>query len=88
MAVMFDSNMPFDSVPSRRGVLQILAGGAFLAGGVTPAGAVAAPEPRLGWLIFDAQRLPTISQRVDFIAAALKGTRYRGYTLIGGPRRP
>ena len=25
---------------------------------------------------------------IDFIAAALRGTRYRGYTLIGGPRRP
>jgi hypothetical protein len=84
-AMSFDSNMPFDSEPSRRGVLKIIAGGALLFGGIAPA--AAAREPRIGWLIFDAQKLPTISQRVDFIAAALKGTRYRGYTLIGGPRR-
>ena len=32
--------------------------------------------------------LPTIAQRIDFISRALRGTRYRGYTLIGGPRRP
>jgi hypothetical protein len=87
MAAMSDSNMPFDSQPNRRGVLQILVGGALLAGGVTPAVAAAAPEPRIGWLILDAQKLPTISQRVDFIAASLKGTRYRSYTLIGSARR-
>ena len=76
--------MPCDSQPSRRYVLQILAGGACLAGGVAPA---AAGEQRIGPLIVEAQKLPAISQRVDFIATALKGTRYRGYTLIGGPRR-
>ena len=76
--------MPFDSQPSRRHVLQVLAGGALLAGGVAP---TAAAEQRIGSLIVEAQKLPAISQRVDFIAAALKGTRYRGYTLIGSPRR-
>jgi hypothetical protein len=76
--------MPSDSTISRRSLLQILAGGAVLASGVAPA---AASEPRIGPLIVEAQKLPTISQRVDFIAAALRGTRYRGYTLIGGPRR-
>ena len=35
-----------------------------------------------------AKDLPTIAQRIDFISAALRGTRYRGYTLIGGPHRP
>ncbi|HEY4141046.1 MAG TPA: N-acetylmuramoyl-L-alanine amidase-like domain-containing protein [Pseudolabrys sp.] len=88
MAAVSDSNMPFDSQPSRRGVLQILAGGVAVAGCIAPAAAaVAEPEPRIGWLILDAQKLPAISQRVDFIAAALKGTRYRGSTLIGSPRR-
>ena len=29
-----------------------------------------------------------ISQRIDFISGALRGTRYQGYTLIGGPQRP
>jgi len=29
-----------------------------------------------------------MSQRIDFISAALRGTRYQSYTLIGGPRRP
>jgi hypothetical protein len=76
--------MPFDSQPSRRHVLQILAGGAVLAGGIAPA---AAREQRIAPLILEAQKWPSISQRVDFIAAALKGTRYRGTTLIGGPRR-
>jgi hypothetical protein len=39
-------------------------------------------------LIAEAQRFPAISQRIDFISGALRGTRYRGYTLIGGPRQP
>ncbi len=77
--------MPFDSTPTRRGALHILAGGALLASGVAPA--MADDEPRIGWLILDAQKLPAMSQRVDFIAASLKGTRYRGYTLIGSARR-
>jgi cell wall-associated NlpC family hydrolase len=45
-------------------------------------------ETRIGRLIVEARQYPTISQRIDFISAALRGTRYRGYTLIGGPRRP
>lgn len=84
MAAMSDSNRPFNSHATRRGVLHMIAGGALL---TVAAPAVAAEEPRIGWLILDAQKLPAISQRVDFIAAALKGTRYRGYTLIGSPRR-
>lgn len=38
-------------------------------------------------LIDKAQALPGIGQRIDFISRALVGTPYRGYTLIGGPRR-
>jgi hypothetical protein len=77
--------MDFDSQTSRRHILKMLAGSALLAGGIAPA---AAREPRIGPLIVEAQKLPSISQRVDFIAAALKGTRYRGTTLIGSLRKP
>ena len=75
--------MPFDSGVNRRDILRILAGGAALA--TTPG---EANEARIERLIAEAQRFPTISQRIDFISGALCGTRYRGYTLIGGPRRP
>jgi hypothetical protein len=69
---------------SRRHILQIFAGGAaFIAGG----GLSLAGEARVGALIEAAKTLPSVGQRIDFIAAALRGTTYRGYTLIGGPRR-
>jgi hypothetical protein len=76
--------MSFDSGLNRRHLLQLLAGGGALAAGVVSA---AAGEERIGKLIGEAKALPSVAQRVDFIAAALRGTRYRGYTLIGGPRR-
>lgn len=69
---------------SRRTVLQWLAGGTAWAA----AGPSAAGEARVARLIAETQKFPTISQRVDVISAALRGTRYRGYTLIGGPKRP
>lgn len=75
--------MSFDSRLSRRMVLQLFAGVAMGAG-VAPA---AADEERIDALIGKAKALPSVAQRVDFIAAALRGTRYRSYTLIGGPRR-
>src|SRR4051812_24270997 len=91
MAGMFDSKVSIDARPTRRGVLQVLAGGAAMIGGVAagiaPASSAVVSEPRIGWLIFDAQKLPAMSQRVDFIAASLKGTRYRSSTLIGSSRR-
>ncbi len=78
------SAMSFDSGLNRRHILQLLAGaGAYMAG-IAPS---AAGEQRIGVLIEQAKTLPSVAQRVDFIAAALRGTRYRGYTLIGGPRR-
>ena len=67
---------------SRRTMLQILAGGAALAAAPSWAG-----EARIGRLIGEAKELPTVAQRIDFIARALRGTTYREYTLIGGPRR-
>ncbi len=76
--------MPFDLQLSRRRILQILAGGAAVAAG-TPAHA---GEARIDRLIVKARAFETISKRIDFISAALRGTRYQGYTLIGGPHRP
>jgi hypothetical protein len=77
--------MPIDSGLSRRHVLQILAGGAAYVAGNGPG---VAGEARIAVLIEAAQVLPGVAQRVDFIAGALRGATYRGYTLIGGPRQP
>ena len=76
--------MLFDLSLSRRDILQILAGGAVLAAGMTPGSATGA---RIGRLIDEARSKGSISQRLEFISSALRGTRYQGYTLIGGPRR-
>ncbi len=74
-----------NATASRREMLRLIAGGAALslAGSRALAG-----EQRIAKLIVDARKYNAISQRMDFISAALRGTRYRGYTLIGGPRRP
>jgi hypothetical protein len=71
--------------PDRRDILYLLGGGAVLAAGLGPARAA---EKRLGRLIVEAQSKGTISQKIDFISGQLRGTRYLGYTLIGGPQRP
>lgn len=77
--------MPLDSAMHRRDILRILAGGTVLAAGVRSS---AAGEARVARLIAETRGLEPLSKRIDFISAALLGTRYRGYTLIGGPRRP
>ncbi len=77
--------MTRDSNASRRDILRLLAGSAVLAAGLRPA---PAGESRIAKLIGEARAYPLISQRIDFISAALRGARYRGYTLIGGPRQP
>jgi hypothetical protein len=41
----------------------------------------------IGRLIAQAQSLPNISQRMDFISHSLIGIRYQSNTLIGGPDR-
>jgi hypothetical protein len=41
----------------------------------------------IGRLIVEAQPLPQISQRMDFISRSLLGVRYQANTLIGGPHR-
>ena len=75
--------MPIAPV-SRRHLLQILAGATAWAAASRPG---LAGEARIGRLIGEAKALPTVAQRIDFISRALRGTRYREYTLIGGPRR-
>ena len=77
--------MTRDSNASRREVLRLLGGGVVMAAGVRP---TAARESRIEKLIHEVQQYPQISQRIDFISAALRGTRYLGYTLIGSSRRP
>ncbi|HTM72586.1 MAG TPA: N-acetylmuramoyl-L-alanine amidase-like domain-containing protein [Pseudolabrys sp.] len=70
--------------PDRRDFLYFLGGGALLAGGL---GHARAAEARIGRLIIEAQSKSSISQKIDFISGALRGTRYLAYTLIGGPQR-
>jgi hypothetical protein len=72
------------AVPSRRHVLQMLAGGLGFAAGIGPG---TAGETRIGRLIGEASALPALAQRIDFISRALIGTPYIGYTLVGGPRQ-
>ena len=70
---------------NRRSILCLL-GAAALAG--APTGGATGSETRIGQLIEEARSKGTISQRIDFISGALRGTPYLGYTLIGGPTRP
>jgi len=79
--------MSFNLSLSRRDILHLLAGGAATSAGIMPGSATAA-EARIGRLIDDARGKSSISQRLDFISGALRGTRYQGYTLIGGSKRP
>lgn len=69
---------------SRRAVLRMIAGLPLLAGG---ARAFAREASLIGRLIEQAQTLPKISQRMDFISRSLLGIRYQANTLIGGPNR-
>ena len=77
--------MPFTRSADRRSVLYLLGSGALCAAGLRPASAA---ETRIGRLIVEAQSKGPISAKIDFISGALRGTRYLGYTLIGGPQRP
>src|SRR5262245_4757925 len=77
--------MPFTRSTNRRNFLSFLGGGALLAVGLRPA---EAGETRIAGLITEAQSKGSISAKIDFISAALRGTQYYAYSLIGGPRRP
>jgi hypothetical protein len=68
---------------TRRHALHLLAGVATFAG-LRPA---QAGQARIDRLIEKSSALPTIGRRIDFISHVLIGTRYCGYTLIGGPHR-
>jgi hypothetical protein len=70
--------------PDRRDILYFIGGGALLAAGL---GRADAAETRIGRLIVEAQSKGSISEKIDFISGALRGTRYLGYTLIGGPQQ-
>jgi len=72
-----------DSMKSRRDLLRLITGGAALA----LAKPALAGERRIDRLILQARVYPTVSERMNFISAALRGSRYRGHTLIGGPHR-
>lgn len=70
--------------PTRRTFLRLLAGGSVFA----IASRSEAREPVLERLIRQARDQGDVSQRIDFIARSLLGTRYQAHTLIGGPRIP
>jgi hypothetical protein len=72
----------------RRGLLRLLAAGAVFAAGGGVARAAAARAPKLPGLIETSHALPDIAARIAAISHGLLGARYRGHTLIGGPKRP
>jgi N-acetylmuramoyl-L-alanine amidase-like len=76
-------NRMHDSPATRRDLLRLFAAGAAL----TFARPARAGERRVDKLITQAQVFPAVSERIGYISAALRGTRYRADTLIGGPRR-
>src|SRR5579862_3338356 len=77
--------MARDSTISRRDALCLLASGAALAVGARES---CASEAHIAKLIEESRSRGDISQRIDFISAALRGTRYLGYSLIGSPKKP
>lgn len=70
---------------NRRRALQFLAAGAASAifAGPTPA-----KENRIERLIRESRTIAHLPPRIDFISRALRGTRYRAGTLVGGPYEP
>jgi len=74
-----------DSPRTRRALLHLFGGAAAL---LITASKSSGREALIAKLIEEARAHGAISERIAFISAALRGTRYLGYTLIGGPRRP
>src|SRR5262245_42450950 len=68
--------------PSRRTVLQLLAG-LPLAAAAPPASA--REGALIDRLIAESRSLPRVAQRMNFISRSLIGVRYQANTLIGGP---
>jgi hypothetical protein len=80
-----------DSITSRRDLLRLLAGGVALAAAARPARAGQGNQAHIEKLIAEARAQGShggLAQRIEFISAALRGTRYVGDTLIGGPKKP
>ena len=77
--------MGVDSRLSRRRVFGLLAGGAAFAAAAHES---RANETHIAKLIEESRAHGGISQRIDFISAQLRGTRYLGNTLIGSPKKP
>lgn len=71
---------------TRRNVLRLSASVPLL--GVRQASAAPARNATIGRLIGEAQALPHVAKRIDFISGKLIGTRYQADTLIGGPKQP
>jgi len=71
--------------PSRRSVVQSLAGGAAFVAGLSSAAATRTEH--IEALINAARDLERVSQRIVYISAELRGVRYLAYSLIGGPKR-
>jgi hypothetical protein len=71
---------------NRRSVLRLIAGGAALI--VNLRSAAGAKARHIETLIDAARGFERISQRITYISAQLRGTRYLAYSLIGGPKRP
>jgi hypothetical protein len=69
---------------TRRYALRLLAAVPLI--GAAPAWA--RKGPLIGRLIGEAQALPRVSQRIDYISGKLIGIRYQANTLIGGPKHP
>ena len=71
-------------VTNRRNVLRLVAGLPLLG----LAGPAFAARPALiERLMTQAQPLPRVSERIDFISGKLVGIRYQANTLVGSPRR-
>lgn len=70
---------------TRRHALRLLAAMPLLAAGGP---ALARKDSLIGRLIGEAQALPRVSQRIDYISGKLIGIRYQAHTLIGGPKHP
>jgi hypothetical protein len=69
----------------RRMLLRMLGGVALAAAGGHSS--FAQRGNRIAQLIHEARAFEAMPARIEFISRAFLGTRYRGNTLIGGPRR-
>ena len=82
---------PWPAITRRRVLTAMGGGAAAVMSGIAPAPALTANpvrDARIRKLIGEAARLPAVAQRIALVAHGLLGSRYRAYTLIGGPRRP